>query len=88
MAASVIVDERGPALALDLADAHALASSLQAMTSRPARVSVICCAQPVRLALARFVETCGIDVSVIGFAEVAPGYLIHPKETFDPRSSK
>ena len=33
-------------------------------------------------------DVCGVDVSVLGFGEVAPGFFVHPEETFDVASSK
>jgi flagellar biosynthesis protein FlhA len=89
LAGVVISDERGPALALDLDEAHALASRLRALAPRAdAARAVVCCAQHIRLPLARFAGICGVDVSVLGFGEVAPGYFVQPEETFDVASSK
>jgi flagellar biosynthesis protein FlhA len=85
---ATIADERGPALALDVDDAAALAARMHALAPANGRRIVICCAQPVRLPLARFAELCDAKVSVLGFAEVAAGYAILPKETLEPAASK
>lgn len=82
---AIISDERGPLLALDLEPARALAGKLRAHAERERGLAVVACTQSLRLPLARFAETCGTKVAVLGFAEVAPGYAIHPKETFDAR---
>jgi flagellar biosynthesis protein FlhA len=83
LVAALIADDRGPLLALDLEPARALAAKLRAIASKAQGRPVVICTQPLRLPLARFAETCGTHVAVLGFAEVAPGYAIHPKETFD-----
>jgi len=88
LAAVAINDERGAALALDVDDAHALAGYLRGLVSRRAARAVVCCAQSIRLPLARFADLCAADVRVLGFGEVAPGYFVHPEETFDVTASK
>ena len=88
LASVAINDERGAALALDVDDAHALASRLRGLVARRAAIAVVCCAQSIRLPLARFADLCGADVRVLGFGEVAPGYFVHPEETFDVTASK
>jgi len=88
LASVAINDERGAALALDVDDAHALASRLRGLVARRAAIAVVCCAQSIRLPLARFADLCGADFRVLGFGEVAPGYFVHPEETFDVTASK
>jgi flagellar biosynthesis protein FlhA len=87
LATVTISDDRGPALALEIGDAHALASRLRALTPHDGGRSVVCCAQPIRLALSRFADLCDVDVSVLGLGEVVPGFFVHPEETFDVASS-
>lgn len=82
VADSIVADERGPALGLDVEIALALARDLRTLVEREAR-AVVCCAQAVRLPLARFAEACGVRATVIGFAEVAPGYTVVPAMTLD-----
>ena len=82
MSESIVADERGPALALDVDVATALAHDLRTLADRDAR-AVVCCTQAVRLPLARFAEACGIRTAVIGLAEVAPGYAVVPTATLD-----
>ncbi|HET9342606.1 MAG TPA: flagellar biosynthesis protein FlhA [Candidatus Eremiobacteraceae bacterium] len=82
MSDAIVSDERGPALALDIDAARALARELRALGSRDER-TVLCCSQAVRLPLARFVEACGIRASIIGLAEIAPGYVVIPTFTLE-----
>ncbi|HLX03594.1 MAG TPA: FHIPEP family type III secretion protein, partial [Trinickia sp.] len=77
---TIFAEEFGPALALDVDQAGALERRLQAIDASGA---TICCAQSIRLPLARFAESCGIHVPVVGFAEIAPGFSVHPVQTFD-----
>jgi len=39
------------------------------------------CSQSLRLALARFIEAFGGRLSVLGLAEVVPGYTVNVAET-------
>jgi len=82
MSEAIIADERGPALALDVDAARALARQLHSFAARE-QAAVVCCSQAVRLPLARFAEACGLRLSVIGFAEIAPGYAVTPTMTLD-----
>ncbi len=79
LAGSVVQTERGPLLGLEPERARALHDTMRAKGSDGRTVLV--CAQPLRLPLARFVETAGLDAVVLGLAEVAPGYTIEVKET-------
>jgi flagellar biosynthesis protein FlhA len=87
LASASIVDDRGPALALDLDDARALALALSAAAERAGGRAVIVCAQDIRLPLARFAQLCGVSATVVGLAEVVPGYAVRPKETIGLPSS-
>lgn len=82
MSDAIVVGEQGPALALDIDMARALAHELRSIASREER-TVVCSSQAVRLPLARFAEACGIRVSVVGFAEIAPGYAVTPTVTLE-----
>ncbi|HYK53982.1 MAG TPA: flagellar biosynthesis protein FlhA [Candidatus Eremiobacteraceae bacterium] len=82
MSDAIVAGEHGPALALDIDAARAFSSELRSLASREER-TVVCCSQAVRLPLARFAEACGIRVSVVGFAEIAPGYAVMPTVTLD-----
>ncbi len=85
MAEAVVIDDRGPALALEIAEARALADRLGAIANGAAGRPVVCCGQAVRLPLARFAASCGVRATVIGFAEVATGYSVIPEETIELR---
>ena len=87
MVESIVVDDRGPALALDVDVATHLAGMLSSLATRDAR-PVVCCSQAVRAALARFADACGVRTTVIGLGEVAPGYAVVPNSTLDMPASK
>jgi flagellar biosynthesis protein FlhA len=87
-ASLIVIDDRGPALALALDDARGLAVAMHGIAGRSGGRAVIACSQPLRLALARFAELCGAKIVVVGLAEIVPGYSVRPKETFDLPPSK
>jgi flagellar biosynthesis protein FlhA len=78
---TIVADDRGPVLALDLEAARSFATELRENALRFNGRAVIVCAQGLRLPLARFAELCGADAAVLGFAEIAPGFVVIPKET-------
>jgi len=78
LSASLVDDERGPALGIDPSVARALASELRAIAAPSKSKVVIACPQAIRFALARFAEVCGANVTMLGFAEVAAGYVVEP----------
>lgn len=82
MSDAVVEGEHGPVLALDVDAARALARELRSIALREER-TVVCSSQAVRLPLARFAEACGIRLSVLGLAEIAPGYAVIPSATLE-----
>jgi len=74
-AAALVVTERGSVLGIDAQKARVFAQGLAAAT-RDSGASVLVCAPSLRAPIARFVEVCGLRVSVLSLAEVAPGFAI------------
>jgi len=73
--------ERGPIIGFEPPFAVEFAQKLQAFERTAAQRAVIVCSQSLRLALARFIEAVGVDIAVLGLAEVVPGYTVHVVET-------
>lgn len=84
---SIVQTDRGPLLGLDAAHARKFHDSMQRCVELWNGRAVFVCTQPLRLPLARFVESAALDASILGLAEVAPGYTIEVKETIaiEPR---
>jgi flagellar biosynthesis protein FlhA len=82
LAAATAVTERGPQLALDAPSALALRAAVERIND-PNKRAVLICPQSLRVPLVRFVELAEVNVSVLGLAEVAPGYIVEAVETID-----
>jgi len=81
MAAALVHSERGPLLGLEPHIATRIAERLLAYQRDVGPRGVIVCSQSLRLALARFIEAFGGRLSVLGLAEVVPGYTVNVAET-------
>ncbi|MDQ6766305.1 MAG: flagellar biosynthesis protein FlhA, partial [Candidatus Eremiobacteraeota bacterium] len=80
-AAATIQSDRGPVFGLDPLDAARTAERLLAYQQDVGARGVIVCSQSLRLPLARFIETLGGTLNVLGLAEVVPGYTVNVAET-------
>ncbi|HEV2037752.1 MAG TPA: flagellar biosynthesis protein FlhA [Candidatus Eremiobacteraceae bacterium] len=81
LAAATIQSDRGPVFGLDPLDAARTAERLLAYQQDVGARGVIVCSQSLRLPLARFIETLGGTLNVLGLAEVVPGYTVNVAET-------
>jgi flagellar biosynthesis protein FlhA len=81
MAGALVHSERGPLLGLDPHVATRVAERLLAHQRDVGSHGVIVCSQSLRLPLARFIEAFGGTSSVLGLAEVVPGYTVNVAET-------
>ncbi len=88
--AATIVTDRGTMLGLQSDAAQELAECLRAVTMRTKGRPIIVCSQSVRMPLARFTEACDFAITVVGLAEIAPGYVVDVAEVIrvDPAQSR
>ena len=86
LAGATLVSDRGPLLGLEPENAAELATQLRSYQERAGDGAVIVCSQSLRLPLARFVETFGGHLTLLGLAEVIPGYSINVAETISDRT--
>jgi flagellar biosynthesis protein FlhA len=75
--------ERGSGLGLDAALAEKLVNELQQICAAFGGRLVIVCTQALRLPLARFLEACDLGASVLGLAEVAPGFHVDVRKVVE-----
>jgi flagellar biosynthesis protein FlhA len=80
LAAAIVQSERGPVIGLDPQAAAAFAETLRNYQERNV-ASTIVCSQSLRLPVARFVETFGGQLTVLGLGEIVPGYTLNVIET-------
>jgi flagellar biosynthesis protein FlhA len=81
LAAAMVFGDRGPILGLEPSAATRTAERLLAYQKDVGPRGVIVCSQSLRLPLARFIETFGGTLAVLGLAEVVSGYTVHVAET-------
>jgi flagellar biosynthesis protein FlhA len=85
---AVVATDRGVIFGIEPTAALALAGAFRTGLQE-AFVSTILSAPSLRLPLARFVELCGVNATVVSLAEIAPGYSVEVKATLDqPLSSQ
>jgi flagellar biosynthesis protein FlhA len=81
LAAATVNGERGPVLGLEPQLAARLAVALRSYEERAFGKPTLVCSQSLRLPLARFVESYGGQLSLLGLGEIVPGYTLHVTET-------
>jgi flagellar biosynthesis protein FlhA len=79
---ALVATERGTTLALEPALAEALSRHL-AEAFRDPSVNALVCAPSLRVALARFIEMCGLRAPVLSLSEVAPGFAVEVIATIE-----
>jgi flagellar biosynthesis protein FlhA len=81
LAGAIVQTERGPVIGLEPDAAGAFAQALRAYEERAGGAAAIVCSQSLRLPIARFIESYGGQLPVLGLGEIVPGYTLSVTET-------